>query len=198
MIRASLLIVSVLLVAGCQNKEATESADLDSMPVDSVSSGSIGSDTLAALQATSDSAVQSSSLDAPDTMDAPIQSAPAVHAPAAVSAPLSAVSTPSAAPAAAPKTTLAVPHAATPSGFGDQDLTVDLGAYARKVTNPAGEHVFPRSDTGIDIVTACTGYRGPDLAQTAFIKAGGPQQDPLGLDPDGDGYACGWDPAPFR
>ena len=49
-------------------------------------------------------------------------------------------------------------------GFGSQDLSVDLGAYARKVTNPPGQHVFPRTDTGIDIVQACLKYRGPDLA----------------------------------
>jgi hypothetical protein len=28
--------------------------------------------------------------------------------------------------------------------------------------------------------------------------AGGPRRDPLGLDPDGDGFACAWDPTPFR
>ncbi|NDH39999.1 MAG: hypothetical protein EBY45_06195 [Gammaproteobacteria bacterium] len=25
-----------------------------------------------------------------------------------------------------------------------------------------------------------------------------PERDPMGLDPDGDGFACGWDPEPFR
>ena len=29
-------------------------------------------------------------------------------------------------------------------------------------------------------------------------SAGGPERDSEGLDPDGDGFACGWDPAPFR
>jgi hypothetical protein len=29
------------------------------------------------------------------------------------------------------------------------------------------------------------------------LARGGPDKDPRGLDPDGDGFACGWDPAPF-
>lgn len=45
---------------------------------------------------------------------------------------------------------------------------------------------------------ACAAYASPDLAQTAFLEAGGPERDRLGLDPDGDGNACGWDPAPVR
>ncbi|MDP5307320.1 hypothetical protein [Paracoccus spongiarum] len=45
---------------------------------------------------------------------------------------------------------------------------------------------------------ACARYAGTDAAQMAFLAAGGPRLDPLGLDPDGDGFVCGWDPAPFR
>jgi hypothetical protein len=45
---------------------------------------------------------------------------------------------------------------------------------------------------------ACAEFASNDLAQEAFLARGGPQRDPLGLDPDGDGYACGWDPRPFR
>jgi len=44
----------------------------------------------------------------------------------------------------------------------------------------------------------CAKYASSDQAQLAFLKAGGPQRDGLGLDPDGDGFACYWDPAPFR
>ena len=35
-------------------------------------------------------------------------------------------------------------------------------------------------------------------AKIAFLEAGGPKRDRKALDPDGDGYACGWDPAPYR
>lgn len=44
----------------------------------------------------------------------------------------------------------------------------------------------------------CVKYASPDLAQEAFLQAGGPEKDKMGLDPDGDGFACGWDPTPFR
>jgi hypothetical protein len=30
------------------------------------------------------------------------------------------------------------------------------------------------------------------------LANGGPERDKEGLDPDGDGFACGWDPRPFR
>lgn len=44
----------------------------------------------------------------------------------------------------------------------------------------------------------CATYRSADEAQRDFLARGGPERDPRGLDPDGDGFACGWDPAPFR
>lgn len=46
--------------------------------------------------------------------------------------------------------------------------------------------------------SACAQYPHQDLAQEAFLAAGGPEKDPEHMDPDGDGYACWWDPAPFR
>ena len=36
--------------------------------------------------------------------------------------------------------------------------------------------------------------RGPSAANVW----GGPKVDPKGIDPDGDGFACYWDPKPFR
>lgn len=44
----------------------------------------------------------------------------------------------------------------------------------------------------------CAKYRTADEAQRDFLSRGGPERDSLGLDPDGDGFACGWNPAPFR
>jgi hypothetical protein len=44
----------------------------------------------------------------------------------------------------------------------------------------------------------CAQFRSHDEAQEAFLAAGGPERDRLNIDPDGDGYACGWDPAPIR
>ncbi|MBR2655358.1 MAG: hypothetical protein IKD58_02510 [Loktanella sp.] len=44
----------------------------------------------------------------------------------------------------------------------------------------------------------CAAYATADDAQRDFLARGGPERDRLGIDPDGDGFACGWDPAPFQ
>ena len=50
----------------------------------------------------------------------------------------------------------------------------------------------------LDAGRTCSGYASADIAQRAFIAAGGPILDPKGMDPDGDGFVCGWDPRPVR
>lgn len=72
--------------------------------------------------------------------------------------------------------------------------------YAISTTNPLGTKVYSRSplSTRARADRNCAAYASPDLAQTDFLRRGGPERDRKGLDPDGDGYACGWDPRPFR
>jgi hypothetical protein len=72
--------------------------------------------------------------------------------------------------------------------------------YALLAPNDRGEPVFDRTgfSTEARFQRNCSGYRTPDDAQRDFISRGGPQRDRLGLDPDGDGFACGWDPQAFR
>ncbi|MFB2531126.1 hypothetical protein ACEYYA_03060 [Paracoccus sp. p3-h83] len=41
---------------------------------------------------------------------------------------------------------------------------------------------------------ACANFYSAKAAQDAFLRAGGPQVDHGGLDPDGDGYACAYRP----
>lgn len=74
---------------------------------------------------------------------------------------------------------------------------VNIALYARQSTNGVGERVYQRR-TGGRIGSACGRYSNPDDAQRAFLAAGGPSSDSLGLDPDGDGFACRWDPTPYR
>jgi len=71
--------------------------------------------------------------------------------------------------------------------------------YALNAPNRKGQEWYSRS-----ILTSegrfqrnCASYNSPDAAQRDFLARGGPERDPRGLDPDGDGFACGWDPAPF-
>lgn len=71
--------------------------------------------------------------------------------------------------------------------------------YALSTTNLPGQPMYKRSSLGLsNPERACARYGSPDLAQQAFLEAGGPEKDRKGLDPDGDGFACSWDPRPFR
>ncbi len=72
--------------------------------------------------------------------------------------------------------------------------------YALGTSNAVGQQIHRRSGLSSASRTErnCAKYPSPDLAQTDFLKRGGPERDWLGLDPDGDGFACSWDPRPFR
>ena len=71
--------------------------------------------------------------------------------------------------------------------------------YALTTSNPLGNQVFRRSPFGQGRHDRnCLAYRSDDLAQEAFLTMGGPERDRQALDPDGDGYACGWDPTVYR
>lgn len=78
---------------------------------------------------------------------------------------------------------------------GTQDV---LTRYAAATTNDPGQARYARNRIGTDPARACAAHATPEIAQIAFIARGGPQADPLGLDPDGDGFVCGWDPRPLR
>ncbi|MGD9917044.1 MAG: hypothetical protein AB7U46_03425 [Paenirhodobacter sp.] len=141
--------------------------------------GTIGADTLAALKAT-----------APAGDTGAAETAPAASAPLAggsVGAPLDAM---------APGTPM---NPAASARAAQGSAGPNLAAYALSVTNAPGQSVYNRG--GLHLTStkaACRKYVSPDLAQMAFLEKGGPTRDPLNLDPDGDGFACGWDPRPFQ
>lgn len=87
---------------------------------------------------------------------------------------------------------------------GDAELgaggTPNLFVYALSSTHNVGEQRFQRNHPlrWRRWEAACAQFPSQDLAQEAFLAAGGPERDPNHLDPDGDGFACWWDPAPFR
>lgn len=73
--------------------------------------------------------------------------------------------------------------------------------YALSTRHPVGTQLHRRSASAVSdeaLLRRCAAYVSPDAAQREFLSRGGPRRDPRGLDPDGDGYACAWDPAPFR
>ncbi len=70
--------------------------------------------------------------------------------------------------------------------------------FALATTHAPGVQMYDRGRSSKDPNVVCAKYASPDLAQEAFLANGGPDRDKQGLDPDGDGFACGWDPRPFR
>jgi hypothetical protein len=76
----------------------------------------------------------------------------------------------------------------------------NIVAYALAASHPVGTQVHRRLNinAGNRYAKNCAKYPSPDKAQEDFLAQGGPERDRMGLDPDGDGFACSWDPAPFR
>lgn len=76
----------------------------------------------------------------------------------------------------------------------------NIVAFALSTNHPVGTRVYARAgfNGAARAERNCRDYASPDLAQIDFLQRGGPKRDRRGLDPDGDGYACGWDPTPFR
>jgi hypothetical protein len=87
---------------------------------------------------------------------------------------------------------------ALPERTGSSNL--DIIDFALRTTNQPGQRLYQRRDNVSEdaYARACGRYASADKAQEAFLRAGGPERDSRGIDPDGDGFACGWDPRPFR
>lgn len=84
----------------------------------------------------------------------------------------------------------------TRSGSGGPNI-VD---FALSTSHLPGAAIYRRSSFSSEAKYQrnCAKYASSDLAQLDFLARGGPEKDRMGLDPDGDGFACGWDPRPFR
>ena len=79
------------------------------------------------------------------------------------------------------------------------DTGPNIVEYALATTHAPGVQLHKRSGFSVKrAASACAKFGSPDQAQEAFLAKGGPERDRLGVDPDGDGYACTWDPRPFR
>lgn len=107
-------------------------------------------------------------------------------------APLSALAVPAVASSA--------PASAAPASAVYTEGSTNIVAYAVATTNAVGQSIYPRDGTvsAEKLAKNCAKYRNAEDAQQAFLGAGGPQKDRYDIDPDGDGFACYWNPAPFR
>ncbi len=87
---------------------------------------------------------------------------------------------------------------AVPARSGDTGP--NIVAYALETKHPLGTKMYSRLKIGgaARYEKACAKFGSDEAAQRAFLEKGGPKTDRLGVDPDGDGYACQWDPSPFR
>lgn len=90
----------------------------------------------------------------------------------------------------------------TPTELQRPDSTgPNIFAYALGPAKPKGTQGAFRRGLGASASRAeakCQNYRSDDIAQEDFLASGGPERDRLGIDPDGDGNACGWDPSVVR
>ncbi|MGB0798780.1 MAG: hypothetical protein ACPGRD_05630 [Planktomarina sp.] len=81
-----------------------------------------------------------------------------------------------------------------------QGSVPNIVKYAIQTDNPIGVALYKRNglSTQNRFLRNCQQYASSDLAQQDFLARGGPIRDRRGIDPDGDGFACQWDPRPFR
>lgn len=86
-----------------------------------------------------------------------------------------------------------------PGPLPSQVQGVNIALFAQQTNNAVGQSVYPRTaGARVAGVGACSRFRDADAAQRAFLSGGGPERDRYGIDPDGDGFACNWDPGPYR
>lgn len=97
------------------------------------------------------------------------------------------------------RSTAAAPATVPPAHVNDSLDTDALSRYAATQRHAPGTAAYLRSG-GSDAIAAraCARYPNAEAGQLMFLSSGGPQQDPMGMDPDGDGYVCGWDPTHYR
>lgn len=79
------------------------------------------------------------------------------------------------------------------------DTGPNIVEFALATTHAPGVQMYKRSGLSVRSANAaCAKYASSDQAQQDFLAKGGPDRDRMGVDPDGDGFACAWDPRPFR
>ncbi|MDG4649306.1 hypothetical protein P6F26_12700 [Roseibacterium sp. SDUM158017] len=88
---------------------------------------------------------------------------------------------------------------APPLPEGMSVLGANVVAFALSTSHPVGQRVWARFPLRLGRPEVrCSDFRTTDLAQDWFLENEGPERDRAGLDPDGDGFACNWDPERYR
>ena len=88
-----------------------------------------------------------------------------------------------------------------PADLPQRESEANVAHYALSTSHEVGSKVYDRPGTffaSFKFDERCAGFSDDYAAQQAFLDAGGPLVDKLRIDPDGDGFACGWTPDIFR
>lgn len=87
-----------------------------------------------------------------------------------------------------------------PEALPQQNNNANVVKFARATTHPVGKRLYRRNPliSRSQSRQTCRRFDSPDDAQRQFLARGGPEQDPFNLDPDGDGFACQFDPEIYR
>lgn len=87
-----------------------------------------------------------------------------------------------------------------PEPVPDTNTNANAIAFARSTTHPVGTKVYnrPTFRSRTQSASVCRRFATTDEAQRQFLGNGGPTTDRFNLDPDGDGFACGFDPETYR
>ena len=88
-----------------------------------------------------------------------------------------------------------------PSELPEKPGESSVAEFALSVSHDVGTKIYPRLGalfSRLNYKDKCSSYPDNEAAQLAFLDSGGPSTDRLGIDPDGDGFACGWTPAVYR
>ncbi len=76
---------------------------------------------------------------------------------------------------------------------------INVAKFARDTKHKIGVKIFTRIIYSIyNNWNECSKFKTKDDAQRKFLSNGGPYKDKFNLDPDGDGFACEWDPEIYR
>ena len=80
----------------------------------------------------------------------------------------------------------------------EHKVEINIAIYARETTNKVGKKIYRRLKIRKKQLNPCLRFVSSDDAQRFFLAKDGPQKDLWNLDPDGDGFACEWNPEQYR
>ncbi|MHA3913777.1 hypothetical protein [Halovulum sp. GXIMD14793] len=87
-----------------------------------------------------------------------------------------------------------------PEPVPNVNVNANVIKFARETTHPKGTKVYNRPSfrDRLQSASVCRRFKTNDEAQRQFLANGGPTTDRYNLDPDGDGFACNFDPEGYR